>query len=103
VTERKVVSAEIPLCFMLCLGSQFMSRHILASYSSLLRALSLLEESRNGGSLPGSAGKFPFLLVTSYEGTREKQKRKGKKKREKQHSKFSTFFISKGLKILWNY
>lgn len=38
ITEWKVVSAEIPLHFMLCPGSQFIPGNIQASFSSLLRA-----------------------------------------------------------------
>lgn len=37
MTKWKVVSAEIPLHFILCLDSQFIPRNILTSFSSLLR------------------------------------------------------------------
>ena len=69
MTEWKVVSAEIPLHFILFLGSQFTPRNVLTSFSSLLRVPFSSGKGAgrklNGGILPDFAWKSIFLLVTS--------------------------------------
>lgn len=105
ITEWKVVSAEIPLHFILCLDSQFSPRNNTDLFHWPLSAAcwefpSLLErvqgESRTGASLPD------FLLGNLFLSW-SPVKREQKQNKKANIANSAHFFISKGLKILWNY
>lgn len=107
MTERKVVSAEIPLHFILCPGSQFIPGNMQASFSSLLRAPFSFGKGTGGKKKKMNWGIPDWLgLGISFSlghQLRENRKKKNRKKKKKHIANSAHSFISKGLKILWNY
>lgn len=106
MTERKVVSAEIPLHFILCPGSQFIPGNMQASFSSLLRAPFSFGKG-TGGKKKNELGD-PWLtwlgnFFFSWSPVKREQEKKNRKKKKKHIANSAHSFISKGLKILWNY
>lgn len=96
MTEWKVVSTEIPLHFILCLGSQFIPRNILTSFSSLLRVPFY---SGRGAGRKLNWG-IPAWLCLEF--SRGHQLR-GNKTKKANIANSANFSISKCLKIVWNY